>query len=42
MSAQSQRRKFLKTAAATSAALAFPYIRTSYAAGSLAVAFWDH
>src|SRR3954467_14581424 len=37
-----QRRKFLKTAAATSAALAFPYIRPSYAAGSLAVAFWDH
>src|SRR5689334_22975537 len=38
----SQRRKFLKTAAASAAALAFPYIRTSYAAGSLAVAFWDH
>ena len=36
------RRKFVKTAAAASAALAFPYIRTSYAAGNLAVAFWDH
>src|SRR3954471_10672903 len=43
MSEQSQqRRKFLKTAAATSAALAFPYIRTSHAAGSLSVGFWDH
>src|SRR6478752_5862058 len=43
MSQQSQqRRKFLKTAAATSAALAFPYIRTSHAAGSLSVGFWDH
>ncbi len=43
MSQQSeQRRKFLKSTAAASAALAFPYIRTSYAAGSLAVAFWDH
>ena len=39
---QQQRRKFLKTAAATSAALAFPYIRTSHAAGSLSVGFWDH
>ena len=38
----SQRRKFLKTAAASAAALAFPYIRTSHAAGSLAVGFWDH
>ena len=37
-----QRRKFLKAAAATSAALAFPYIRTSHAAGSLSVGFWDH
>ena len=36
------RRRFVKIAAATSAALAFPYIRTSYAAGSLALGFWDH
>src|SRR3954468_23131545 len=41
-SQSNSRRRFIKTAAATSAALAFPYIRTSYAAGSLAVAFWDH
>ncbi len=40
--AASSRRKFLKTSAAATAALAFPYIRTSYAAGSLSVAFWDH
>ncbi len=38
----SGRRKFLKAAGAASAALAFPYIRTSYAAGSLALGFWDH
>jgi len=38
----SGRRKFLKAAGAASAALAFPYIRTSYAAGSLSVGFWDH
>lgn len=37
-----QRRKFLKTSAATAAALAFPYISTSRAAGSLSVGFWDH
>ena len=36
------RRKFVKSAAAASAAFAFPYIRTSYAAGNLTVAFWDH
>ena len=36
------RRRFVKIAAATSAALAFPYIRTSYAAGSLSLGFWDH
>jgi ABC-type glycerol-3-phosphate transport system substrate-binding protein len=41
-SQSNSRRRFIKTAAATSAALAFPYIRTSHAAGSLAVAFWDH
>src|SRR5690348_7093531 len=38
----SGRRKFLQTAGAASVGLAFPYIRTSYAAGSLSVAFWDH
>jgi ABC-type glycerol-3-phosphate transport system substrate-binding protein len=37
-----QRRKFLKTTAATAAALAFPYIRTSHAAGTLTIGFWDH
>src|SRR5690348_15997424 len=37
------RRRFLGTTAAVSAAaIAMPYIRTSYAAGSLSVAFWDH
>src|SRR3982750_1249502 len=36
------RRRFVQVAAATSAALAFPYIRTSHAAGSLSVGFWDH
>ena len=36
------RRRFLGTAAATSAVIAAPYIRTSHAAGSLAVGFWDH
>ena len=39
---KASRRKFLKTGAAASVALAFPYIRTSYAAGSLAIGFWDH
>src|SRR5215468_4773364 len=33
------RRRFLSTAAA---AVAAPYVRTSRAAGSLAVGFWDH
>ena len=33
------RRRFLATAAATVAA---PYVRTSRAAGSLSVGFWDH
>jgi ABC-type glycerol-3-phosphate transport system substrate-binding protein len=33
------RRRFLATAAATVAA---PYVRTSHAAGSLSVGFWDH
>jgi len=36
------RRRFIKGTAAASAALAFPYIRTSHAAGSLSVGFWDH
>ena len=36
------RRRFIKTSAAASAALAFPYIRTSRAAGSLSLGFWDH
>src|SRR5689334_7442139 len=33
------RRRFLS---ASAAAMAAPYVRTSYAAGSLAVGFWDH
>jgi ABC-type glycerol-3-phosphate transport system substrate-binding protein len=37
------RRRFITTtAAASAAAIGFPYIRTSHAAGSLSVAFWDH
>jgi len=37
------RRRFLATTAAASAAtIGFPYIRTSHAAGSLSVGFWDH
>ncbi len=37
------RRRFLGTTAAASAtALAFPYVRTSNAAGKLEVGFWDH
>ncbi|HZS66035.1 MAG TPA: extracellular solute-binding protein [Burkholderiales bacterium] len=37
------RRRFIATtAAASAAAIGFPYIRTSHAAGSLAVGFWDH
>jgi ABC-type glycerol-3-phosphate transport system substrate-binding protein len=36
------RRRFLGTAAATSAVIAAPYVRTSHAAGSLSVGFWDH
>jgi ABC-type glycerol-3-phosphate transport system substrate-binding protein len=37
------RRRFLKTtAAASAAAVAGPYIRTSHAAGSLTIGFWDH
>ena len=37
------RRRFLATTAAASAAtIGFPYIRTSHAAGRLAIGFWDH
>ena len=37
------RRKFMKRAAlATTAAIAAPYMRTSYAAGRLTMGFWDH
>jgi len=37
------RRRFIAGAAAASAAsIGFPYIRTSHAAGRLAVGFWDH
>ena len=36
------RRRFLKTTAAASATAAFPYVRTSHAAGKLTVGFWDH
>src|SRR5436190_3740006 len=36
------RRRFLKSTAAATTAVGFPYIRTSHAAGSLAVGFWDH
>ncbi len=37
------RRRFIgSTAAASTAVLFAPYIRTSHAAGSLAVGFWDH
>ena len=37
------RRRFLaSTAAASAAVIGAPYIRTSHAAGKLAVGFWDH
>ena len=37
------RRRFLAgTAAASAAVIGFPYIRTSHAAGSLSIGFWDH
>src|ERR1700761_7159958 len=36
------RRRFLKTAAATTAVLAMPYVRGAYAAGKLSIGFWDH
>ena len=36
------RRRFIGSAAASTAVLAAPYLRTSHAAGSLSVGFWDH
>src|SRR3954449_11161122 len=37
------RRRFIaSSAAASAAAIGFPYIRTSHAAGNLSVGFWDH
>jgi ABC-type glycerol-3-phosphate transport system substrate-binding protein len=36
------RRRFLATTAASSAAIAMPYVRGSHAAGKLAIGFWDH
>jgi ABC-type glycerol-3-phosphate transport system substrate-binding protein len=36
------RRRFISSGAAASAALAFPFIRTAHAAGSLTIGFWDH
>jgi ABC-type glycerol-3-phosphate transport system substrate-binding protein len=42
-SATTDRRRFLGRAlAGTAAAALAPYVRTSHAAGSLSVAFWDH
>ena len=42
MTKKFDRRRFIQTTAAASAAAMFPYIRTSRAAGNLKVAFWDH
>ena len=42
MTKKFDRRRFIQTTAAASAAAMFPYIRTSRAAGSLKLAFWDH
>src|ERR1700681_4196951 len=36
------RRQFLVTTAATTALVAMPYVRGSYAAGKLAIGLWDH
>src|SRR5262245_43971412 len=36
------RRRFLVTTAATTAAVAMPHVRGSYAAGKLTAGFWDH
>src|SRR6185295_10306501 len=35
-------RSFIKTTAAAATVAAFPYIRTSNAAGNISVGFWDH
>jgi ABC-type glycerol-3-phosphate transport system substrate-binding protein len=42
MTKKFDRRRFIKTTAAASAAAMFPYIHTSRAAGKLSVGFWDH
>ena len=36
------RRRFIKSTAAAATVAAFPYIRTSNAAGNISVGFWDH
>ena len=36
------RRGFLATTAASTALVAMPYVRGSYAAGKLSIGFWDH
>ena len=36
------RRRFLKTTAASTAVLAMPFVRHSYAAGKLSLGLWDH
>jgi ABC-type glycerol-3-phosphate transport system substrate-binding protein len=36
------RRRFLITTAASATLVAMPYVRTSYAAGKLSLAIWDH
>jgi ABC-type glycerol-3-phosphate transport system substrate-binding protein len=36
------RRHFLATSAASTALIAAPYVRGSYAAGKLSIGFWDH
>jgi hypothetical protein len=35
-------RRFLATTAASTALVAMPHVRGSYAAGKLTVGFWDH
>jgi hypothetical protein len=36
------RRTVVKTAALATTALAVPFVRGAYAAGSLSVGYWDH
>ena len=36
------RRRFLATAAASTAVIAMPHVRGAYAAGKLSMGFWDH